>query len=48
MMGSDDEASIAWLRSENSDLVARPLDLIVTIHGLVEVCNYVDDFRAHV
>ncbi len=45
-MGSNDEASRAWLTSPNSDLEARPIDLIGTVGGLVEVCDYVDGFRA--
>ncbi|WP_246331449.1 MbcA/ParS/Xre antitoxin family protein [Sphingomonas chungangi] len=48
LMGSDDEASISWLRTPNLDLAGRPLDLIRTIKGLGEVTHYVDDFRAHV
>jgi hypothetical protein len=48
MMGSDDMASMAWLRTSNLDLDGRPIDLIRTIRGLTDVTNYVDDFRAHV
>jgi uncharacterized protein (DUF2384 family) len=48
LMGSDDEASISWLKTPNLDLDGRPLDLIRTIKGLGEVTHYVDDFRAHV
>ena len=48
LMGSDDEASISWLKAPNLDLAGRPLDLIRTIKGLGEVTHYVDDFRAHV
>ena len=48
MMGSDDAASISWLRAENLDLGARPIDLVQTVSGLMDVCNYVDDFRAHI
>jgi len=48
LMGSDDEASISWLKAPNLDLAGRPLDLIRTIKGLSEVTHYVDDFRAHV
>jgi hypothetical protein len=48
LMGSDDEASISWLKAPNLDLAGRPLDLIRTISGLSEVTHYVDDFRAHV
>lgn len=48
MMGSDDRASMAWLRSENLDLEGRPLDLIQSIRGLSNVADYVDGFRARV
>lgn len=48
LMGSDDEASVAWLRSANLDLGGRPVDLIRTISGLTAVANYVDDYRARV
>ena len=48
LMGSDDQASISWLKTRNSDLDGRPIDLIVTIRGLTEVADYVDDFRAQV
>jgi hypothetical protein len=48
MMGSDDTASMAWLRTSNLDLDGRPIDLIRSIRGLTDVTNYVDDFCAHV
>jgi len=48
LTGSDDEAAISWLRTENMDLNGRPIDLIRTVKGLSEVTNYVDDFRARV
>lgn len=48
LMGSDDRASLSWLMSPNSDLEGRPIDLILTIRGLFEVADYVDDFRARV
>ncbi|MGY2736541.1 antitoxin Xre/MbcA/ParS toxin-binding domain-containing protein [Sphingomonas sp. UYP23] len=48
MMGSDDDASVSWLRTSNRDLDGRPLDLIRSIRGLGAVANYVDDFRAQV
>ncbi|OYY90793.1 MAG: hypothetical protein B7Y45_06295 [Sphingomonas sp. 28-66-16] len=48
LMGSDDNASISWLRSPNLDLDGRPIDLIRSIRGLGTVNNYVDDFRAQV
>lgn len=48
IMGSDDQASNSWLRAPNLDLGGRPIDLIATIRGLMDVANYVDDFRAQV
>ena len=48
LMGSDDAASMSWLKSENVDLGSRPLDLIRTIRGLSDVADYVDDYRARV
>jgi hypothetical protein len=48
LMGSDDLASISWLKSRNVDLDGRPIDLILTIRGLFEVADYIDDFRARV
>lgn len=48
LMGSDDDASISWLRSNNLDLDGRPIDLIRSVRGLNEVVHYVDDFRARV
>nr|WP_294847883.1 MbcA/ParS/Xre antitoxin family protein [uncultured Sphingomonas sp.] len=45
LMGGDDSAATAWLNSDNSDLGARPIDLITTIRGLFLVADYVDDFR---
>ena len=48
MTGSDDSASRSWLATDNLDLDGRPIDLIRTVKGLLDVANYVDDFRAHV
>jgi len=48
LMGSDDAASMSWLRSPNLDLEGRPIDLIRSIRGLDAVTNYVDDYRAQV
>ena len=48
LMGSDDTAAVSWLKARNSDLDGRPIDLILTIRGLFEVADYVDDFRARV
>ncbi|MCF8709840.1 MbcA/ParS/Xre antitoxin family protein [Rhizorhapis sp. SPR117] len=48
LMGSDDQASMSWLKAFNLDLGGRPIDLIRTISGLNEVTHYVDDYRARV
>ncbi len=48
LTGSDDDASMSWLRSANLDLEGRPIDLIRSIRGLDAVANYVDDHRAQV
>ncbi|MDO9489043.1 MAG: MbcA/ParS/Xre antitoxin family protein [Sphingomonadaceae bacterium] len=46
LAGSNDEWSRHWLTTENSDLRARPIDMLSRIGGLIEVCDYVDAFRA--
>jgi antitoxin Xre/MbcA/ParS-like protein len=48
IMGSDDAASISWLKSHNRDLESPPLELLFTISGLVRVTDYVDGYRAKV
>jgi len=48
IMGSDDAASISWLKSPNLDLGGRPADMMQTITGLFRVADYIDGFRARV
>lgn len=48
LMGSDDEASQSWLRSPNIDLDNSPIECIESFRGLMEVCDYVDGYRAQV
>ena len=48
IMGSDDGAAASWLRTPNLDLDGRPIDRIISIRGLMDVADYVDDFRAHI
>lgn len=48
LMGSDDTAARSWLATHNLDLQAAPIELLGTVHGLVSVCDYVDDFRARI
>lgn len=46
IVGTDDRAAQSWLRSPNLALRGRPIDMIQTIPGLVEVVAYVDSRRA--
>ena len=48
IMGSDDAASISWLKSPNLDLGGRPVEIMQTITGLFRVADYIDGFRARV
>jgi hypothetical protein len=44
----DDQASRGWLRARNVALEGRPLDMIQTVAGLVNVIQYLDSRRARV
>ncbi len=46
LVGSDDAARLAWMRSENHALNGKPVALIVQAQGLVAVVNYLDAMRA--
>jgi hypothetical protein len=46
IVGGDDEAAAAWLRSENVALGAIPLTLAQTVPGLMHVIDYLDARRA--
>ena len=48
IVGSDDAAAQAWLRSENSALGGIPLDLIHDPAGLVRAVEYLDAARARI
>jgi len=48
IVGSDDAAAQAWLRSENSALGGVPLDLIHDPAGLVRTVEYLDAARARI
>ncbi len=48
LLGSDDAAARRWLATENLDLGSKPLDRVDTMRGLIEVCDYVDFYRARV
>lgn len=44
--GGDEGVSRAWMRTENTALQARPVELISTITGLIDVVQYLDARRA--
>ena len=44
--GGDEKVAVAWLSGDNAILHGRPVDLIQTIPGLVDVIAYLDARRA--
>jgi transcriptional regulator with XRE-family HTH domain len=48
IVGSDDAAAQAWLRSENNALGGVPLQLIQEPAGLVRAVDYLDAARARI
>ena len=46
LLGGDEAAARAWLVSPNYGLGGRPLDLIRTVTGIVDVIAYLDARRA--
>lgn len=44
--GGDKATARAWIRSENTALGGKPLDLIVRLSGLIDVIVYLDARRA--
>lgn len=48
LLGSDDAAAKSWLTTENLDLGGKPIERLDTMRGLIEVCDYVDFYRARV
>jgi uncharacterized protein (DUF2384 family) len=48
LLGSDDSAAKDWLDTPNLDLGNKPIARIDTMRGLIEVCDYVDFYRARV
>ena len=47
-LGQDDESARSWLATRNLDLEGRPIDLVLTIRGLLRTSDYVDALRARV
>jgi DNA-binding XRE family transcriptional regulator len=48
IMAGDEKSLHAWMQNYNSDLHAKPIELIQTIPGLVGTVDYVDASRAPV
>jgi Protein of unknown function (DUF2384) len=48
MSGGEDRVARSWLRGRNTDLNARPVDMIASISGLTNVIAYLDAARARV
>jgi uncharacterized protein (DUF2384 family) len=48
LLGSDDAAARHWLDTPNLDLGGKPIDKLDTMRGLIELCDYVDFYRARV
>ena len=45
LLGNDSVSGRAWLATYNSDLEAKPVDLLVSYNGIDKVCEYVDSYR---
>lgn len=48
LLGSDDASAKQWLATDNLDLGGKPIEQIDTMRGLIEICDYVDFYRARV
>ncbi|QHL92024.1 DUF2384 domain-containing protein (plasmid) [Sphingomonas changnyeongensis] len=48
LLGSDDAAAKRWLETLNLDLGGKPIEKLDTMRGLIELCDYVDFYRARV
>ena len=48
LLGSDDKAARRWLEADNLDLGGKPIERVDTMRGLIELCDYVDFYRARV
>lgn len=46
IVGGDEAVAKAWLKSENTFLRSRPIDLIQKVQGLLDVIQYLDARRA--
>jgi hypothetical protein len=46
IVGGDDQVAAQWLRSDNTALQEKPLNLLQKVTGLVDVLHYLDARRA--
>jgi hypothetical protein len=46
IVGGDDHVAAQWLRSDNTALQEKPLNLLQKVTGLVDVLHYLDARRA--
>jgi hypothetical protein len=46
IVGGDDGVAAQWLRNDNSELGAKPIAMIQSITGLINVIEYLDARRA--
>ncbi|WP_331271359.1 MbcA/ParS/Xre antitoxin family protein [Acidiphilium cryptum] len=48
MAGGDERSARDWIAAPNSALGARPIDLLASVQGLVDVVAYLDARRASI
>ncbi len=46
IVGGDERTACNWLRNMNTALSAKPIDLLMSVSGLVAVVEYLDQRRA--
>ena len=46
IVGGEEAVARAWLKNNNTALRGRPIDLIQSVPGLIDVVNYLDARRA--
>jgi hypothetical protein len=48
IVGNDDDSARSWLVTPNAVLGGKPVEMIQTVHGLMEAVLYVDSRRARI
>ncbi|MEI9932810.1 MAG: MbcA/ParS/Xre antitoxin family protein [Rhizomicrobium sp.] len=46
IVGGDDRVAAAWLKSDNTALGDKPVNLLQKVTGLIDVLSYLDARRA--